>query len=340
MDKLSRFILTLSIGIFLALTLLIIPTSLSAAKAIQVSDNAGQSDWGSADDSQDDSDDNTDQDTLGTSAPEDDNSSQNASRLPVVPEATEPKSNKSKVSTQVNPGRFLVKYTDVTQKIYQPIKAYLLKDGFVDTLVESLNEKLLLPTNITIVFTEDEDMYYQPETKEIHIGYNVIPEHEAQYLTLYPNAPKQEAMDFAIEAVTFFTFHELGHALIDVYDLPAVGNEETDGDTLAAIIVLEYYENGLNIILDAATVFDVWDEQSGGKYTENDFEDEHALNPSRFYNILCLALGYNPSEMMKVFKELENKNLLAFGNNRQDFCTEEYARQRKAWLKLLEPHLR
>ena len=240
----------------------------------------------------------------------------------------------------VNPGRFILKYTDTKNPKYQRIKDYLQKSGVLANLVAELNQKLLLPVNITILMTEKDDMFYEPDTREIHIGYRVLVVHEKEYKKRYPDASDEDAQDYATDAVEFFTFHELGHALIDVYHLPVVGNQEEAGDNLASIISLEYYKDGLQVVLDAAETFDIWDEETGGKVFEAEFQDVHPLNPSRYYNVLCLAYGRDPKQVMKVLKDVNNKVLLDFIDQQGDSCKEEYAEQKAAWFKLLKKHMK
>ncbi len=72
--------------------------------------------------------------------------------------------------------------------------------------------------------------------------------------------------------------------------------------------------------------------QQGGN--ELAFRDEHSLDQQRFYDMLCLTYGSNPSK---------NKNLLGKNGlppNRAQRCPAEFKRVDHSWQKLLAPYLK
>ena len=56
-------------------------------------------------------------------------------------------------------------------------------------------------------------------------------------------------------AMVVFFFHELGHCLIDVWDLPTTGREEDAVDQLAMFVLLDGTPEGEGMVLSAATFF-------------------------------------------------------------------------------------
>ena len=49
------------------------------------------------------------------------------------------------------------------------------------------------------------------------------------------------AEDRLVNVVDATLYHEMGHAFIDLYELPIVSSEEDAADSLSAYIILEYY---------------------------------------------------------------------------------------------------
>jgi len=123
-----------------------------------------------------------------------------------------------------------------------------------------------------------------------------------------------------------------------VYHLPIVSSEEAAADNLAVIISLEYTNDGYTIAMDSAELFDLL-EETNEEYDDDELWDEHALDSQRFYNIICLTYGRYPERVAKELKELKNEKLLAFIEEKGEYCVSEYERQLQAWLQLLEPHL-
>src|SRR6185295_2240523 len=56
------------------------------------------------------------------------------------------------------------------------------------------------------------------------------------------DAENEEVGGKAIAAMVFVFYHELGHALIDIYDLPVTGREEDAVDQLATVMLLETWD--------------------------------------------------------------------------------------------------
>mgnify|MGYP002637539507 CR=1 FL=1 len=126
----------------------------------------------------------------------------------------------------------------------------------------------------------------------------------------------------------FILYHELGHALIDVYDLPVPGREEDAVDAFSVVVLVE---SGVpDTVVSAALFWLLLDDSSGGSLN---FADEHSMNMQRFYNLLCWVYGSDPvtyDYLVDSFPELEPR--IEGGR-----CEMEYADQYDAWSELLAP---
>ena len=159
-----------------------------------------------------------------------------------------------------------------------------------------------------------------------------------EFLTEFEEAFKQiskkpaEIDKMTEGAMSVFLFHELGHCLIDVWDLPATGREEDAVDQLALFILLDGTPEGEEMVLSAAKFFAII--SSTEDVSQLTFWDEHSLNQQRFYDMLCLTYGSNPAKN----KHLLGKNGLP--PDRAQRCPAEYKRVDSAWQKLLIPYIK
>ncbi len=129
-------------------------------------------------------------------------------------------------------------------------------------------------------------------------------------------------------ATTFVFFHELGHALVDAYDLPVTGREEDAVDQLSVLLLADGSEEGEQTVLDAARLLL---QQAGAELDELAFADEHSLDHQRFYNIICLLYGQNQEKFASLVKDG------TLPEARAERCSDEFARADKAWDALLAP---
>lgn len=198
-------------------------------------------------------------------------------------------------------------------------------------LANSLNEMLALPHDVYLNFDDcgEPNAFYSPATKEITMCY--------EFLSLFAETfsavsdDEAEVEDHVANTMVFFFFHELGHCLIDVWDLPATGREEDAVDQLAMVILLDGTPEGESMVASASLFFIL----SSGNQEDQElaFWDEHSLDQQRFYDTVCLAYGSNPSKN----KDLIGENGLP--EERAGRCPSEFQRANRAWQKLLEPYL-
>jgi hypothetical protein len=130
----------------------------------------------------------------------------------------------------------------------------------------------------------------------------------------------------------FVFFHEIGHALVDVLELPITGREEDAVDQLSAWLLIDN-EDGDDAVLNGALSFEVASRETD-EVTEDDFADEHSLNEQRVYNMLCWVYGSNPD---KYGAMVEDELLPAA---RAERCEGEYRQLDRSWSRLLEDHVR
>ena len=233
-------------------------------------------------------------------------------------------------------GRFMVAPPQFQSPEFQEIAAAMKDAQFLEVLADELNKTVHLPENVTLGFGEcgTVNAFFDPETRSVIICYELMDYFEQMFAGEFER--DEDIGDAVIGATTFTLFHELGHALVHVLQLPITGKEEDAVDQLSATILLSEPEFGVDAILDAATWFfrETEKEVESGMGVEHmPFYDEHAMNGSRFFNLICWTYGSNP----EMFAELVGNPLPA---ERAQRCPGEFERFSAAWDTLLKDYIK
>lgn len=228
-------------------------------------------------------------------------------------------------------GDFIVGFSPKTRTA-DPKKAMPADEKAVlQEIATALNELIALPRNVylNIDTCGEANAFYSSDTTEITICYELIDQYDREFRTV---TKKQKEIDNMVEDTIIQTFfHELGHCLIDVWDLPATGREEDAVDQLATVLMLDGSPEGRDSAINAALEFEI----ASRNDTKGDmlFWDEHSFSKTRFYDMLCLVYGSDPQK---------NSGLVgpkALPQERAARCTTEYSRAERAWMKLLQPYI-
>jgi hypothetical protein len=205
--------------------------------------------------------------------------------------------------------------------------------AFLAEFAKPLNKIIALPYDVYLNFDTcgQPNAFYNPTTKEITMCFEFYNEFERAFKKGGTNTEKEVA-DMSFDVMGLFFFHELGHCLVDVWDLPATGREEDAVDQLAIVILLDGTPEGENMVVNAARWFYIVSNEQGTKNLA--FWGEHSLDQQRFYNLMCLTYGSNTSRN----KWMVNNKLLPL--ERAEGCPAEYKRVDRAWERLLTPYLK
>jgi len=141
---------------------------------------------------------------------------------------------------------------------------------------------------------------------------------------------EEEWFHYAFGMSLFVFIHEIGHAMIDLHDLPILGAEEDAVDRLAAIFAASIgpaygIDLGEHMILGSA----MWYKRRGGETSTKAYWDEHPLDEQRYFTIICLLYGSNPSRYATVAK------FAGLPPARARRCPSEFSQALKGWDKIL-----
>jgi len=226
-------------------------------------------------------------------------------------------------------GDFVLEYQPVEDPELRSIREILESSEFYDGLVADLNETFALPQDVLISFDacDEENAYYDAENSQITMCYELI-----RYYADAFAADEERETDYETEVLYagFFTFfHELGHALVDQYQLPIVGREEDIVDNFAAILLTESEEE--DAVIAAIEQFDL-DAAAEAEEEDLAFWDEHSLSAQRGYNMTCLLYGSDPES----YQDWVEADWLP--EDRAAQCEAEYEQAISSWEALLEPY--
>jgi hypothetical protein len=222
----------------------------------------------------------------------------------------------------------------------------------LEEMADGLNELVRLPKDLTLTATQcgQVNAFYQPQLKAVQLCYEYVRSFNNLHINdqrkpdgTYDNAAVTKAL---LGTIRFTMLHEIGHALVDILDLPITGGEEDAVDQLAAVVLLSSEDEADTVaVLDAAyTKLLRADANAAGQanltpaqrkwFEENPpYADEHSLDEQRFYNTVCLAYGSNT----ELFADLVTEGVLP--KARAARCPFEWKRISRSWTRLLAPFM-
>jgi hypothetical protein len=192
-----------------------------------------------------------------------------------------------------------------------------------------LTELFRLPTDVTITLASCGriDAFYSPGQQRIYLCDELLT-HFAQVF-----APP-EGSATAVRDVTLFTFlHIVGHALIQVLDLPVTGSDEEAADEVGAVfLVVGEAEDEQAVLAGSRVLF-----QHSRLLEPAQTVPFWALHPwtvQRYVHLRCLLYGSNPTRHAALLDDGGLSAALA------EQCPETWQRQEQHWHTLLASHLR
>src|SRR3954469_17523823 len=189
---------------------------------------------------------------------------------------------------------------------------FLQSNRVLEQMAEGLNELVRLPNDLTLTATQcgTVNAFYQPQLKAVQLCYEYVRSFNNLHINdqrgpdgKYDNAAVTKAL---LGTIKFTMVHEIGHALVDILDLPITGGEEDAVDQLAAVVLLSSedeadtvavidaaYTKLLRANANAASQANLTPAQRKWYEDNPPTADEHSLDDQRFYNTVCLAYGSN-----------------------------------------------
>jgi len=229
---------------------------------------------------------------------------------------------------KIDKGDFIVEHLAVKNPRYNEIDRQIKEEKLLEKAADKLNRSLILPKDIFLRTKDcgEVNAYFDAAEQSVTVCYELM---EHFYKVFRSDGLNdQKAYDKMFDAVRFAFLHEIGHALIEVYNLPITGNEEDAADRCSSFINLtELGEDGVNAVIAAADAFAI--ESKNDTSGKRNLADEHLLQEQRFYNSLCMLYGSD----QKKYAYITEESYLP--KERAVRCPQEYERTVQSWSDLL-----
>lgn len=233
-------------------------------------------------------------------------------------------------------------YVAPTEKKLLGAEKLMRDDQMVQQWAQAANDGFIPPVDVPVLAKQCDTVnaFYNPTEKSISMCYEMTDYLHDLFAQPDEGEPSPSATDVdsnVAGALNGIYYHELGHALIDLYDLPTTGKEEDAVDQLSALVMIGNAEDSQDY-RDIISTIEAWGRMSKetetGPLDQGAFADEHSLSGQRYYNMMCYLYGSNHNAFLPLVAEGE----LPVGRAMQ--CEAEYNKMAHAWGTLLAPHMR
>ncbi|MFF4429365.1 DUF4344 domain-containing metallopeptidase [Streptomyces sp. NPDC001513] len=256
-------------------------------------------------------------------------------------------SSASSASSAAGRGRLVPRYEDGRTAADRRTQRFLQDNEVLERVAAFANERIALAYDVPVVAKScgGANASWDPRARDITYCYELVEEtrpvfqEQAAREAGSAQARAKAADDGVIGFSNGVLLHELGHGLVDMYDLPITGKEEDAVDQLATLLLATGGEQHIDY---AVSTINAWgalaDAQEAGDLSGM-FSDEHSLSAQRFYNEICWLYGSNPGAFASVVIAVGNPDGV-LPQLRAEGCRHEYEQIERSWTRLLQPYLK
>ncbi|MFC9390568.1 hypothetical protein DEJ44_09280 [Streptomyces venezuelae] len=243
------------------------------------------------------------------------------------------------------PGLLVVDYQPAATPEDLAEQKFLQENEVLESAAAHANALIGLPADVPLTATSCDEVnaYWDPESGSITFCYGLVSAYRGLFGDL--NTTGTEAQrnrateDDLIGISNSVVFHEFGHALIDIYELPSTGREEDAADQLATLLLAgDSLHQGY-----AVSAIEAWGAlaraSEQGDLT-GQLADEHSLDAQRYYNAICWLYGSDPATYEGVVVQTSANPEAPLPESRAVRCPDEYDKINRAWSTLLQPYLK
>jgi hypothetical protein len=213
--------------------------------------------------------------------------------------------------------------------------AVMVRDGrMLEALATATTQNIRVPEHLSLVMAEcgQPNAFYQRDKKAIILCYEFFDDIVSGLLRDFgKRVPRATLTNMAGGLLAFVYLHELGHALVNLLNLPVLGREEDAADQIATYLLLQ--STNFQQLTDGFVAVHWFNRKKTFFYTRRHYADEHSLGPQRQFNIACWAYGSNPQQFLALaqYAKLPRERAVRCGN--------EYQQLHNAVGQLLSGHL-
>lgn len=227
--------------------------------------------------------------------------------------------------------RFQIVYNTPGGDDEKDARSFIEDEGVTQTVSNLLNDEFELRHQLTLFLGSEEGPLFDETADEILMPYSFVFDIADRFERDSYSGTNVDIYDVTRDAYLHALMHQVSHALFVMYDLRTSGSIEDAVDALTVLLLLHYYENGGDIVINAAELFV---DESGSGRTRRNFWNEHRFDEQSYNQALCLVYGSDPGR----YTELRARS--EFLQIRDQECVREYQRQANAWFRVLGSFLK
>ncbi|MFD4176153.1 DUF4344 domain-containing metallopeptidase [Streptomyces anulatus] len=243
-------------------------------------------------------------------------------------------------------GRLVVTYETGKTAADQQAEAFLKKNKVLEDVAAYADETIALPYDVPLRGRScgTPNAFWSSETKDISYCYEFLnalkPVYQKQDTTGTAEQRAAEVDSDLIGLTNGVLFHELGHGLVAMYDLPITGKEEDAVDQLSTLLLSTGDEKHEKYAVSTVNAWGGLSEaETKDKLPIDQYADEHSLSVQRFYNWACWLYGSDPDAYESVVETSDNPDG-PLPEERAAQCPKEYNQIAKSWGTLLDPYMK
>lgn len=221
-------------------------------------------------------------------------------------------------------GRWLVAYPEAQDPMYAAMQQMFAQQDLLAAMVEPLNEYFPVARDVTVELAEcgRSGAFYDSSRPAVQMCYELLVE-------LAGSMMGDDGDDqLFVGAFALILLHQVGHAFVDLMDLPIQVPPEEAADQLAAVMVGMAEDDGLQTVAEGAVALSEMEVD-----WENPGSGRAALSGRRLGNLLCLLYGSDPEAHEYL---VEEGHLTA---EQADSCPQRFEDVGDEWIEMLEDHV-
>ncbi|MFI8324952.1 DUF4344 domain-containing metallopeptidase [Streptomyces sp. NPDC085529] len=243
-------------------------------------------------------------------------------------------------------GRLVVAYEPARTAGERAARAFLRERRVLEDAAAYADARIALPRDVPLraAGCAAPNPYWDEKTGRITYCYGFVPEARKVFAGLDTGGTPAERAAAVDEDVVGLSngvlFHELGHALVDLYDLPVTGREEDAVDQLAVLLLASGDERHTDYAISTVNAWGaLWKASEGGDPGVAAYSDVHSLDGQRFFDWACWLYGSDPRRFADAVDAEGNPDGV-LPRDRAALCPAEYRRIASSWHTLLRPYLK
>jgi hypothetical protein len=234
--------------------------------------------------------------------------------------------------SEANGASFQVVYNTPQGPNETDARVFLEEEGVIQTVSDLVNGEFELRDNLSLFMGGGDSPRFEQASNDIYMPYDFVYEAAARFRRDDYSLTKADIYEVTRDAYLHALLHNVSHALFVMYDLRTSGDREKAVDALTVLLLLRYYENGGDIVVNAAELFS----NGGGREAQSGtgFWSDHGLDRQSYNQAICLVYGSDPERYAGLRAGSQ------FLQIRGQECVGEYQRQVNAWFRVLGTFLK